>query len=329
VLGAIFEAARQAEKPVIVDPKRRHLAAYAGATVLTPNRRELGRASGVDCDTPEGIERAASIVHAQTGAAILVTLSEEGIEMHQPDAPVWRNGATAKRVRDVSGAGDTVAAVMGLALADGHDMVAAARLANLAAGVAVGKSGTSTLNCDELIAAEDFVKAAIERAEANQPGGKLRTLRAALSLREKWRDDGLTVGFTNGCFDLLHPGHIQVLRGAAKHCDRLIVALNTDASVRRLKGPARPVQNEQSRAAVMEALEPVDLVVMFSQDTPLHLIQTLAPDVLIKGADYREDEVVGGDIVKSYGGKVVLVEIASGHSTTDLIARSRADADAA
>jgi D-beta-D-heptose 7-phosphate kinase/D-beta-D-heptose 1-phosphate adenosyltransferase len=329
VLATIFAAARERNIPVLVDPKRRNLAAYRGATVLTPNRRELALATGIDGAHDEEIDEAAAMVMADTAAAILVTRSEHGVSLYRPGEPAWRHPATAARVRDVSGAGDTVAAALALALAAGAEMVAAAQLANCAAGVAVGKPGTSLVSPAELLAAGSFLRNAPATFDGDGGPTKLRALNAAVAMRERWREEGLRVGFTNGCFDLIHPGHVQILRRSADRCDKLIVALNSDASVRRLKGPSRPVQNEAARAAVMEALEAVDLVMIFDEDTPLTAIQMIEPDILFKGADYREDEVVGGDIVKSWGGKVVLVELAQGHSTTNLIARSKSPSDAA
>ena len=319
VLEAVFEAAANRNKPVVVDPKRRDLAAYRGATVLTPNRRELAFATGEDCDTDAGAERAAADVMARTGAMILLTRSEAGVSLHRPGLETWRDKARARRVRDVSGAGDTVTATLALGLAAGLDLTESAHLANVAAGVAVGKSGTSLVTPDELSAA-----LAAPDPDREPGASKHMSLEAVVKLRERWREEGVQVGFTNGCFDLLHPGHIQILTVAAEHCDKLIVALNSDASVRRLKGPSRPVQSEDARAAVMAALEPVDVVLIFDEDTPLTLIQAIEPDVLVKGSDYREDQVVGADIVKSYGGKVILADLVPEQSTTGLIARSAA-----
>ena len=317
VLAAVFEAAAAHGKPVVVDPKRRDLSAYKGATVLTPNRRELAFATGEDCDSDAGAERAAAQVMAATGAVILLTRSEAGISLHRPGHDIWRDKARARRVRDVSGAGDTVTAAVALALAAGLDMTEAAHLANVAAGVAVGKSGTSLVTPDEL-------SAALTAPDPDQDAApsKQMTLESLVKLRERWREEGVRVGFTNGCFDLIHPGHVQILTQAARQCDKLIVALNSDASVRRLKGPSRPLQAQAARAAVMAALEPADVVLIFDEDTPLNLIQAIEPDVLVKGADYREDQVVGADIVKSYGGKVILVDLVPDQSTTGLIARS-------
>ncbi len=248
---------------------------------------------------------------------ILLTRSEQGISLHRPGLETWRDKARARRVRDVSGAGDTITAAMALALAAGLDLTEAAHLANVAAGVVVGKSGTSQVTPDELRAA-----LAAPDPDLQAPPSKRMSLEAAVALRERWREEGVRVGFTNGCFDLIHPGHIHILRQAAEQCDKLIVALNSDASVRRLKGPARPVQNQEARAEVMAALEPADVVLIFDEDTPLAIIQAIEPDVLVKGADYREDQVVGADLVKSYGGKVVLATLIADQSTSQLISRS-------
>ena len=317
VLAAIFDVAAAGRKPVIVDPKRRALQGYRGATVLTPNRKELTFATGIDCDTDDGAEAAAAAAIGSTGASILLTRSEDGISLHRPAHETWRDKARAKRIRDVSGAGDTVAATFALALASGLGLTEAAHFANVAAGIAVGKSGTSKVTPDELSAA---IAAPDHDQEPHQ--SKRLSLGQVVSLRERWREEGVKVGFTNGCFDLIHPGHIQILRKAAMECDKLIVGVNSDASVRRLKGPTRPVQHEDARAEVLSALEPVALVLIFEQDTPLELIEALEPDVLIKGADYKEDQVVGGDFVKSYGGRVVLVDLVPNQSTSSLIMRS-------
>ena len=226
--------------------------------------------------------------------------------------------AVASRVFDVSGAGDTVVAALALALACGASVTTAARIGNAAAGIAVSKPGTAVVHAEELSAVLGGART----------GGdpKIVSNGAASAIVADWKAKGLKVGLTNGCFDLLHPGHVELLKRSRAACDRLVVALNTDASVRRLKGDARPVQNEHARSVVMAAIDSVDLVTLFDDDTPLRLIDLLRPDYLIKGADYTLATVVGADVVRAYGGKVILVPIERGHSTTSIIARASAGA---
>ncbi|MGC1301258.1 MAG: D-glycero-beta-D-manno-heptose 1-phosphate adenylyltransferase, partial [Caulobacteraceae bacterium] len=216
-----------------------------------------------------------------------------------------------------SGAGDTVIAACALALAAGAELQDAAHLANTAAAVAVSKSGTSCVTPQELN------HALLHHPDHELTAGKLAPLATAQEIAAGWRRAGARVGFTNGCFDLLHPGHVKLLAAARELCDRLIVGLNTDASVSRLKGPERPIQTELARAEVIGALRSVDLVVLFDEDTPLNLIRALRPEVLVKGADYTVETVVGSDLVLGWGGKVKLVELAPDQSSSRLIARSR------
>lgn len=300
--------------PVVVDPKRSDWSIFAGAAVITPNRAELEQATGLPCGSDAEVETAARQAAAATGAAILVTRSEKGVTLVRDREPAVHIHAHAREVFDVSGAGDTVVAVLAAAFAAGTDLPEAVRMANVAAGLVVTKHGTATLSLGELNQAL--------RSETTPKGGAL-TRAEVVRLRAQWRQQGLKVGFTNGCFDILHPGHVRLLDRAAQACDRLIVALNTDASVRRLKGPTRPVQDEVSRSTVMAALSSVDAVVLFDEDTPLSLITELQPDVLVKGADYREDQVVGADVVKAAGGRVMLVDLIDGQSTTGIVSRSR------
>ncbi len=218
--------------------------------------------------------------------------------------------AAAREVYDVSGAGDTVIATLAAGLAGGLSLIEAARLANLAAGIVVSKIGTAVTYASEL-------REALAGAEHGHE--KIRALPRALEQVERWRSHGFRIGFTNGCFDLLHPGHVALLAQARAACDRLVVGLNSDASVARLKGANRPVQPETARAAVLASLASVDLVVSFAEDTPLTVIEAIRPDVLVKGADYRIEEVVGADLVQSYGGAIVLADLIAGHSTTATI----------
>jgi D-beta-D-heptose 7-phosphate kinase/D-beta-D-heptose 1-phosphate adenosyltransferase len=317
VLDAVFATAKEAGVPVVVDPKRTDWRHYKGAAVITPNRRELHLATQAPCNTDAECEFAASIAIKATGAAILLTRSEHGMSLFREGCAPVHLSAKAREVFDVSGAGDTVAASVVLGLAADLDIEIAMQIANTAAGIVVGKRGTATASPAELLA---------ETAAGNRGLGGSQgavSLAEAKSMREAWGRDGLKVGFTNGCFDILHAGHVSLLRQAAAACDRLIVALNTDASVSALKGPDRPVQSEAARAAVMAAMKGVDAVILFAEPTPLEAIKVLQPDVLIKGADYAEDQIVGADIVRARGGRVVRVTLVEGQSTTKVIEKSK------
>ncbi|HEX5106293.1 MAG TPA: D-glycero-beta-D-manno-heptose-7-phosphate kinase [Pirellulaceae bacterium] len=316
VIKAAIHAARSAGVPVVVDPKRADWTAYGGATVITPNRKELQLASHVPCSSDDDCARAAGFAIKATRAAILLTRSEHGMSLYRDGKPPVSLAAKAREVFDVSGAGDTVAASVALGLASGLELEAAMQVANTAAGIVVGKRGTATVSPAELLA-----ETGGGRGLGGSPGAV--PLAEARKLREKWGRDGLAVGFTNGCFDILHAGHIALLKQAAGACDRLVVALNTDASVRGLKGPGRPVQSEQVRAAVMAAIKGVDVVVLFGEETPLEVIRELQPDVLIKGADYAEDQIIGADIVRARGGRIVRVTLVDGQSTSSVIERSK------
>ena len=241
----------------------------------------------------------------------------------RPDAPAVHLPAEAREVFDVSGAGDTVVASLALSLAANLSHEQAMRVANTASAIVVGKIGTAIVSPEELAAALRTPTREQNSPHANAAGKGPAALSAARAQRDKWRAEGLVVGFTNGCFDLIHAGHISLIAQAATACDRLIVALNSDASVQRLKGPTRPVQPLEARAAVMNGLKGVDLVVSFDEDTPLETIRALMPDVLVKGADYAEGEVVGGDIVKAAGGRIVLAHLTEGQSTTAIVAKTK------
>ncbi|MBI1238105.1 MAG: bifunctional D-glycero-beta-D-manno-heptose-7-phosphate kinase/D-glycero-beta-D-manno-heptose 1-phosphate adenylyltransferase HldE [Alphaproteobacteria bacterium] len=315
ITATLIAAAREAKVPVIVDPKSSDFARYHGANLLTPNARELAIASGLPVGSDAAAAGAAQSILARVDIdAILVTRSEHGMTLVQRGAAPIHLSAHAREIADVSGAGDTVLASLGLAVAAGASLAEAARLANHAAGIVVGKVGTATVHPDELL---DALQA--ERLRGSDT--KTRSRGALLDLVAQWRARGLTIGFTNGCFDLLHPGHVSLLAQAKANCDRLIVGLNDDASVRRLKGPSRPINGETARATVLGSLQSVDAVTLFAEDTPLALIEAIRPDVLVKGADYTIDKVVGADFVQSYGGRVVLAALTEGQSTTATIAR--------
>lgn len=317
VLVEAIALARARNVSVLVDPKRRDFSLYAGAQLIKPNRLELATATGMICQSDEDVRMAAEVLVKLTGATLMVTRSEKGMSYFAPGAMPIHMATEAQAVFDVSGAGDTVFAAIAYGFANGIPMQQTMRLANIAAGIVVSKPGTATVSLDELRAA-----AAASGADWHQRKGPVVTAEVAATIREHWRQQGLTVGFTNGCFDILHPGHIAILRGAASHCDRLIIGLNADASVARLKGPTRPVQTDTARASVLGAIDCVDLVVIFDEDTPLRLIQALVPDVLAKGADYGESQIVGADIVRAAGGRVERIELVPGQSTTELIRKA-------
>ncbi|MDB5487692.1 MAG: hypothetical protein JWQ58_1407 [Reyranella sp.] len=322
ILSQTIAWARERGVPVVVDPKRRDFSAYRGATYIKPNLAELERATGllVASSDDGAVEHAAGIVAAATEANVLVTRSEAGMSLVLPGGPSIHMSTHAHEVFDVTGAGDTVIAAFALGLASDHSTAEAMAFANLAAGIAVSKPGTTVVLADE-VEAERSLLADGEVAAR----GALVTLEMAMRLRRIWKHQGLAVGFTNGCFDLLHPGHVQLLRQAAHGCDRLILGLNSDASVRRLKGVGRPVQTEDSRAAVLGAIEHVNLVVVFDEDTPAALIDLLVPDLLVKGADYRIEDIVGADTVLKAGGRVITVDLVPGQSTTKLVAAGHPD----
>jgi D-beta-D-heptose 7-phosphate kinase/D-beta-D-heptose 1-phosphate adenosyltransferase len=315
VVRALIDGARAAGQPVIVDPKGADYSIYAGATVVTPNRKELHEATKMPIGSDDEIVTAARhLIHTCGIENVLVTRSQDGMSLVSDKGTVFHLPAEAREVFDVSGAGDTVVATLAAALAGGAPLSEAARLANVAAGIVVAKVGTAVAYASDLMAA-------LHNADIHAGELKVATRTGAVELLDRWRHKGQRIGFTNGCFDLLHPGHISLLGQAKATCDRLVVGLNSDASVQRLKGPTRPVQSEVSRATVLASLTSVDLVVIFDEDTPLELLTALRPDVLIKGADYTVDKVVGAELVQSYGGKVVLAELVQGQSTTATIAR--------
>lgn len=318
LIAAVVAAAAARGCPVVVDPKGRDFARYRGATWVTPNRRELQEASGLPAGDDAAAAAAARKVIAEAGiGAVLATRSEQGMTLVSGEGAhetVHHLKAEAREVYDVSGAGDTVVAAFAVALGAGLPAVVAAQLANVAAAIVVGKLGTAVARPREILHA-------LHATELLAAEAKVSDLESLAEQVARWRQAGLSVGFTNGCFDLLHPGHVSLLEQARAACDRLVVGLNSDASVRRLKGETRPVQGEAARAAVLASLASVNRVVVFGEDTPLTLIEALKPDVLVKGADYSLDRVVGADIVQGYGGRVVLAELAPGHSTTATIAR--------
>ena len=315
VTAEVIALARAAGKQVLVDPKSRSFLKYKGATLLTPNRHELEGAVGHECATDEDVVRAASLILGQSICeALVVTRGADGMSVLAPAAAPTHIRTVAREVFELSGAGDTVVAALSLALANGASLVDAARLANIAAGIVVGKLGTASVSAGEIVATLD------ENTEGHS-SGKHFTLERVRRMVMRWREHGLKVAFTNGCFDLLHPGHLSLLSQARDSADRLVVGLNSDASVRRLKGEGRPVRGEVARAQVLASLKTVDAVVIFAEDTPLGLIEALEPDVLVKGADYTLETIVGADSVLKRGGRVVIAELLPAESTSSTIHR--------
>ena len=341
VLSHAIKAARRRGIAVFVDPKSDDFSRYRGATCITPNARELAAAAArlraatdAGDDDEAAMVRAAHAVMRHAGAgAILATRSEKGMVLVECDGAVLSVPARAREVFDVSGAGDTVIAAMALAHGAGHTLSQAVRIANAAAGVVVGKLGTATADIVEVMQELELLDRQFGEHPAPEGGqegdggggaGVLATLAHAQALAARWRAQGLRVGFTNGCFDILHAGHVSLLAAARAECDRLIVALNTDAGVRRLKGALRPVNRLAARAQVLAAIRHVDCLLCFDEDTPLALIRALMPDVLVKGADYTPEAVVGAELVQAAGGRLVLAGLVPDQSTTATIARIRA-----
>ncbi|NEX16443.1 MAG: bifunctional heptose 7-phosphate kinase/heptose 1-phosphate adenyltransferase [Halochromatium sp.] len=310
----LIGVAREQGIPVLVDPKGRDFNRYLGASLITPNRSELAQAASLDPSDLEHLTQVASRMRTDLRLErLILTLGELGLLVIEQDRQT-RIPAVAREVFDVSGAGDTVIATLAAGLAAGLDPIDSAHLANLAAGVVVAKLGTAAISLSELEHAISD-EAALEQAAKRCQLPELQTRVRA------WQARGERVVFTNGCFDLLHAGHVSYLERARRHGQRLIIGLNSDRSVRALKGPERPLIGEQDRARVLAALAAVDAVVLFDEDTPLELIEALRPDVLAKGADYRPDQVVGAEQVRSWGGELVLVPLLEARSTTGIIQR--------
>jgi len=315
VIATAIARARSLGIPVYVDPKSTDFTRYRGATCIAPNLRELAAAAHMPVATNAEIVAAATKVMQDAAAeAILVTRSEKGMALIEASGPVHIEAARAREVFDVSGAGDTVMAVLALARAGGYSLTQAMHLANTAAGIAVSKLGTATVELDELM-----LELSRDVRDKDWHRAKYYTAAEAEPLVRRWKSRGLSVGFTNGCFDVLHAGHVALLAAARAECDRLIVALNTDRGVRRLKGPERPVNGLEDRSAVIAAVESVDAVISFDEETPIELIRRLKPDVLVKGGDYTVEGVVGHEDVQVAGGRVLLVDLVEGRSTTRLI----------
>jgi D-beta-D-heptose 7-phosphate kinase/D-beta-D-heptose 1-phosphate adenosyltransferase len=317
VIRAAVRAAEALGIAVAVDPKSARLVRYAGATVITPNSKEVLEATGIDPTDDDGLAEiaGASIVEKSGVKSVLLTRGARGMTLVRPPADALHIQASARDVFDVVGAGDTALATLALALGARFELPEAARLANLAAGIVVGKRGTATVTQTEL--ADELAR--VQGGSLRALHDKIMTLPEAVKLAQTWRKNGLKVGFTNGCFDILHVGHLAILHFAQQHSGKLIVAVNSDASVRRLKAVGRPINPEQDRSMVLAALSAVDAVVIFDEDTPLSLIEQINPDVLVKGGDYTIETIVGSAHVLSYGGKVLTCPLVPGKSTSNVL----------
>ena len=338
LIAAVIGAAHAAGVPVLVDPKGSDYSIYRGASVVTPNRKELAEATGMKTLTDADVTAAARHLIDTCGiGAVVATRSQDGMTILQAGAEPLHLRTEAQEVFDVSGAGDTVIATLAASLAAGADLQKAALVANIAAGLVVAKVGTAPVRRAELLAALDRRDLGITPRPKGHGGGSIAdtareapvlTLDEAAEMVQRWKARGLRVGFTNGCFDILHQGHVSYLNRARDACDRLIVGLNADASVRRLKGADRPLHDQESRAIVMGALGAVDAVLLFGDDLaeddkPLRLIERLRPDIHFKAGDYTEGQLPEAPLVRSYGGVVAIMPFVEGHSTTKTLGRIR------
>ena len=309
VIKAIMHRAQKSKKPVIVDPKSSDFSLYKGATVITPNLREVARSVPIKIEDKEDLGRAAEYLLNLTKAqAILITQGKDGMSLYQNKENPVSIPTVAKEVFDVTGAGDTVISVFGMAMFVGFNFQEAAWLSNMAASVVVGKVGTAVVTLDEI---NEFLHDEMLRTSHTILG--LEELKKIISLA---KSTGKNVVFTNGCFDIIHGGHIEFLQKAKALGDILVVGLNTDQSVKKLKGENRPIKSEKERANILAALKYIDYITLFNETTPEKLIREVKPDILVKGDDYKIDEVVGREIVEGYGAKVELIPIVRGLSTT-------------
>lgn len=312
--SSLIESARGRKLPVLVDPKGRDWTRYGGATCITPNTAELELTTGRQATSESSlVDAGLELIRKLQIDRLLVTRGPKGMALFSRGSSPILIPTQARDVFDVSGAGDTVVATTAAGIAAGLDWPDAARLANIAAGIVVGKVGTTPIRADELALAL--------RQGQNGTLRKICDLASARFMVNAWRAMGDSVVFTNGCFDILHTGHIRLLHAAASEGKRLVVGLNSDDSVRRIKGAERPILPQQDRAALLAALGCVDMVIIFGDDTPLALIEALKPDVLVKGADYTRESVVGHDLVEGWGGRVVLAPLIENMSTTGIVER--------
>jgi D-beta-D-heptose 7-phosphate kinase/D-beta-D-heptose 1-phosphate adenosyltransferase len=304
-----IQSATALKKPILVDPKFKDFTFYAGATLVKPNQNEFRVAVGSWSSEQEMVLKAQTMMSNLGFSSMLVTRGSEGMTLVQSNGQLMHLPARSREVFDVSGAGDTVIATLAAALAAGESLVDAVQHCNIAAGIVVTKLGTASVSGPEL---------RLEVAETRASAKGVMTREQLTTAVAEARADGQRVVFTNGCFDILHAGHVEYLTEARQRGDRLIVAINDDAGVRRLKGEGRPINTVDRRQTMLAGLEAVDWVVSFPEDTPEALLELVRPDVLVKGGDYSVDQVVGGDIVTAYGGEVSVLKLVDGLSTTAL-----------
>lgn len=328
VIGGVIALAKKAGVPVLVDPKKPDYAVYQGADVITPNRKELSEVTGLPAGTDKEVVAAAQKLMAQGGfSQLVVTRSEDGMSVFSAGQEPVHISNEAREVVDVSGAGDTAIAGLAAGLAAGMPLAEAAFFANKAGGLVVGKTGTASVSLAELKGALDEAAAGVQARKGY--GATICGWDEAARQIARWREQGLETGFTNGCFDILHYGHVTYLQRARERCDRLIVGLNHDKSVKILKGPERPLNDEQARAAVIGALGVVDMVVFFgaeeegADNTPCALIEKIQPDVYFKGGDYTIDQLPEAKIMAALGGRTEIMALYDGHSTTAIIEKMK------
>ncbi len=321
IMQAVITQAKAQNIPVLVDPKGHDFTIYSGADFITPNAKELGEATNMPTLTQDDVIKAATHLMETTKIqTIIAKRSEHGMSVISKNQPALHLPATAQQVLGVTGAGDTVIATLAVALSAGLDVTQAATLANEAAGIIVAQPGTTPITRSELLAA----RAAVTQVDTTREAPVFHDWAAARAQMDAWKDAGEKIGFTNGCFDILHYGHVNYLNRARERCDRLVIGLNADASITRLKGAGRPVHEELSRGAVLAALGAVDMVVFFGadaadEDKPVRLIEALHPDICFKGGDYKVENLPEASVVFSYGGQFEIMPMYEGHSTTSAI----------
>ncbi|MDZ4140599.1 MAG: bifunctional D-glycero-beta-D-manno-heptose-7-phosphate kinase/D-glycero-beta-D-manno-heptose 1-phosphate adenylyltransferase HldE [Methylotenera sp.] len=312
----IIKACQAQSITVLVDPKGRDYSKYKGATALTPNKKETAEACNTSANDSDLITKASVLKTSLNLQFLAVTRGEEGITLI--DENTHHLPAIAKQVFDVSGAGDTVIATLAAGLMSGLNPLESLQLANIAAAVVVGKVGTVPISQQELLEA-------LANQQSSEQAHKICDLAQLIQKVKAWKKQNQKIVFTNGCFDLLHAGHVTYLESAKKRGDKLILGLNTDRSVSALKGPTRPVVNENDRARVLAALESVDAVILFDEDTPLNLINAIKPNIIAKGSDYTAAQVIGGKEVMSWGGEIALIDLVAGRSTSNIIKKMNAE----